>query len=242
MRVKNTLLTGILSIALSSSALAQTPGLPPVPTSLPAPCSAFGTIAGTCVQGGAIAASGPTGTGTTIPVITYNAAGQLTAVTTAATGVTSNGTAAVGQLPGTTTNDNASTGNIGEYLSSNISSGSAIAFTTATPVTITSITLTAGDWDVRADIVFTGAASTTVTRILGSISTADNTINSIAGARADTTFTGNTVFNTDGFVPVHSGPFRVSVSGSTPYFMAAQCDFLVSTCSGYGLFSARRVR
>ena len=47
----------------------------------PAPCSAFGTAAGTCAQGGVITAGGPTGSATVAPVVTYNAAGQLTAVT-----------------------------------------------------------------------------------------------------------------------------------------------------------------
>ena len=49
----------------------------------PAPCSSFGTAAGTCPQGGVITAGGPTGSTTVVPVITYNAAGQLTTVTTA---------------------------------------------------------------------------------------------------------------------------------------------------------------
>jgi hypothetical protein len=50
-----------------------------VPTSFPG----FGTTSGTAAQGGVIAAAGPTGGVSTVPVITYNAAGQLTAVTTA---------------------------------------------------------------------------------------------------------------------------------------------------------------
>ena len=45
--------------------------------------SSFGTAAGNAVQGGAIVAGGPIGSATTVPIITYNAAGQVTAVTTA---------------------------------------------------------------------------------------------------------------------------------------------------------------
>jgi hypothetical protein len=45
--------------------------------------AAFGTAAGTVAQGGVITAGGPTGSATVVPIITYNAAGQLTAVTTA---------------------------------------------------------------------------------------------------------------------------------------------------------------
>ena len=45
--------------------------------------AAFGTASGQVCQGGAIVAGGPTGGATTIPVITYNACGQITALTTA---------------------------------------------------------------------------------------------------------------------------------------------------------------
>jgi len=43
----------------------------------------FGTAANQAAQGGVIIAGGPTGSATVAPVITYNAAGQLTAVTSA---------------------------------------------------------------------------------------------------------------------------------------------------------------
>ena len=48
-----------------------------------APCTAFGTASGQCVQGGVITAGGPTGSATVAPIVTYNAAGQLTTVTSA---------------------------------------------------------------------------------------------------------------------------------------------------------------
>jgi hypothetical protein len=63
-----------------------------------APCSAFGTASGTCAQGGVITAGGPTGSATVAPVITYNAAGQLTAVSSATI------TPAVGSITGLGTN------------------------------------------------------------------------------------------------------------------------------------------
>jgi hypothetical protein len=63
-----------------------------------APCSAFGTASGTCAQGGVITAGGPTGSATVAPIITYNAAGQLTAVSSATI------TPAVGSITGLGTN------------------------------------------------------------------------------------------------------------------------------------------
>jgi hypothetical protein len=46
----------------------------------------FGTATNQVAEGGVITAGGPTGSATAVPVITYNAAGQLTTVTTAALG------------------------------------------------------------------------------------------------------------------------------------------------------------
>ena len=45
--------------------------------------ASFGTASGNVAQGGVITAGGPIGSATVTPIITYNAAGQLTAVTTA---------------------------------------------------------------------------------------------------------------------------------------------------------------
>jgi hypothetical protein len=58
------------------------------------------------------------------------------------------GVPAVGQIPGTATNDDAAAGKLGEIISSNIVVGSAVSLTTNTPANITSLSLTAGDWDV----------------------------------------------------------------------------------------------
>lgn len=91
-----------------------------------------------------VASAGTTGSSTAIPIVTINAKGLTTSVSTAAviapagtlTGttlaanvvsssltsvslgtLTATATAATGQLPGTTTNDNAAAGKVGEYMS-----------------------------------------------------------------------------------------------------------------------------
>lgn len=56
--------------------------------------AAFGTASGTVAQGGVITAGGPTGSATVAPIITYNAAGQLTTVNSATI------TPAVGSITG----------------------------------------------------------------------------------------------------------------------------------------------
>ncbi|MGC2234265.1 MAG: hypothetical protein WBA09_22380 [Candidatus Acidiferrum sp.] len=68
----------------------------------------FGTATNQVAEGGVITAGGPTGSATAIPVITYNAAGQLTAVSTATpavsavNGVSFTGAASAGMMPYTT--------------------------------------------------------------------------------------------------------------------------------------------
>ena len=87
-------------------------------------------------------------------------------------------------LVGTTTNDSAAAGHVGEYIQSVIVSGSAVALTSTTPANLTSISLTAGDWVVDAVFQFTGNAATTVTYLIGSISTTSATLDNTAGAAA----------------------------------------------------------
>jgi hypothetical protein len=53
---------------------------------------------------------------------------------------------------GTATNNNAPAGHIGEFISSVISSGSPVSCTNSTPTNVTSISLTAGDWDVWGNV------------------------------------------------------------------------------------------
>src|SRR5690349_16625741 len=64
-------------------------------------------------------------------------------------------------LAGTATNDDAAAGKIGEYIESEVLSGSAVSLTTNTAANITSISLTAGDWDVWGAAVYQLGSGTT---------------------------------------------------------------------------------
>ena len=142
-----------------------------------------------------------------------------------------------GQLPGTTTNDNASSGNIGEYVSASIVRTSAVSLTTATPANITSITITAGDWDVQGQCAYTGTATAT-TVLHCSLSTTSATEVSTPGSFSG--FPGGNVSATDIMPSLLSQ--RFSVSGSTTIFMVGRADFASGTASGFGLLQARRRR
>lgn len=146
---------------------------------------------------------------------------------------------------GTNTNNNSATGFIGEYVESVIASGSAVALTTATAKDVTTISLTAGDWDVEFISEFTGGATTTVNYLVGSVSSgATNTLDQTNGRFVAHNFGAATLFNAVpsalfGFAGITA---RFSLSATTTIRAVAQASFGTSTCSAYGVLRARRVR
>lgn len=170
---------------------------------------------------------------------TITNAGVLTCLKTNGTAFTSYATAAVGQLAGTTTNDAASAGNIGELVSSYIASGSAVSLVNATAKDVTTISLTAGDWDVIAAIYFHPGASTSTAQMLVSPSTTLNTLDLTVGNFGEVSLVTQVL---TGDYSVVSPPLRVSLSGTTTYHCVAQAGFTVSTMTAYGGCRARRIR
>jgi hypothetical protein len=149
-----------------------------------------------------------------------------------------------GNLPATATNDSASAGNLGEYIESVIASGSAVSLTSTTPANMTSISLTAGDWDVDAVFQFTGNVATTVGYLVGSISTTSATLDNTAGRRDSDMYANATVFNNIAGAQANLSipPLRFSLSGTTTIYAVAQALFATNTCSVFGILRARRVR
>ena len=168
------------------------------------------------------------------------ALGVLTVTETNGVAFTAYATASVGQLPGTATNDDAADGKIGEYVSSVVASGSAVSLTTTVAANVTSISLTAGDWDVTGVIDFAFAASTSYTNVAGSISETSATM----GAQ-DSGFD----FECPATVPTATSAqawvvpaVRMSLSATTTVYLVAQATFTVSTLKAYGTIRARRMR
>jgi hypothetical protein len=128
-------------------------------------------------------------------------------------------------------------GYIGEQIRAQVATGSAVTLTSATPKTVTSITLTPGIWDISSLGGFSGA--TTATQCRSAIGT---TTNSLAGtvpgdSGADSPTGGFT--NSDLILAIPA--FRVSISTNTTYFLIAQCTFTVGTGTAYGRISGTRV-
>lgn len=141
-------------------------------------------------------------------------------------------------ITGTTTNDNATAGNIGEYVSASVVQGSATALTTATPKTVTSISLTAGDWDVTGIASLTGASTGTEFDVAVGTTTNSFTGTVLGDTRAQTPTVSLTGADATLMIPAA----RMSLSGTTTVYLIVQETFTVGTPSAYGRISARRCR
>jgi len=151
---------------------------------------------------------------------------------------------ALGQLSGvgTATNDSAAAGYIGEVISSTVASGSAVALTSGAGANVTSISLTAGDWEVTGSVGFNPAAATSITRLEQSISQTSATVDTTAGSYASLTMAA--------IVPGASATAfvlpcltqRISLASTTTIYLVARAAFTVSTLGAYGAIHARRMR
>ncbi len=161
---------------------------------------------------------------------------KATGAATFAGAVTANG-----QLiaKGTATNDSAAAGYIGEYPTpAVVLVGSAITLTTNTDANVTSISLTAGDWDVTGTAVFTGGAITG-TRSTAGVSTVSATLNSSTPLLYAQSPSVPTV-NADVTVSVPN--VRISISSTTTVYLVSNSSFSAGTAKAYGCLQARRVR
>lgn len=153
-------------------------------------------------------------------------------------------TFAAGQVPGTTTNDSAAAGNVGEHLNSTVLIGSAVALTTNVAANMTSLTLTAGDYDVWCNLVFTGGGATTISYFQAGVSVTSATL---PGSNGDTQITvgetGRALFaNVNGYNMPTVGPTRILLASTTTIYAVAVAGFAVSTLAAYGKLQARRRR
>ena len=130
---------------------------------------------------------------------------------------------------------NTQTNCLGQQIESYIASGSAVALTTATSKNVTSISLTAGIWDVDAIIGFTG--SPTGTQTIASISSTTNTLNANTG---DATVQSPDIPNGSTDLMLEIPQFRIAISATTTYYLVAEATFSAGSVSAYGRISATR--
>ena len=226
------------------------------------------TIVGTNSSGQIVDASSATLANSTTGTATYatnlsgGAAGSLPyqtgsgATTTLPLGTTGKILTAGASAPqwatdhlGSTTNDSASAGYVGEWVAASVASGSAITLTTtATTYSITSISLTAGDWEVRGMgaihlsttilnyvRVAVSTASSAITIPTGSYDGSNSLFSTSAPASLSTTL-GTTDIN------LATKSMRVSLSATTTIYLVAYSAFTGTAPTAYGNIEARRLR
>jgi len=146
-----------------------------------------------------------------------------------------------GQLiaKGTATNDSAASGQIGEEIISTVGTGAAVSLTTNVSTSITSIILTAGDWDISGKIGWFGGTGTTFSYLFGDINTTAG-----AGTNSDTGvaigFSGTLGSSLVTTQTINTR--RISIASSTTYYLNTLATFGTSTCKGFGIIRARRMR
>lgn len=147
-------------------------------------------------------------------------------------------TIATPAISGVTSGANAAAGNIGEIISSSIAVGSAVSLTSATAKTITSITLTAGDWDVFGSIISNPAGTTTTSNLQAGLSTTTNALPTPPSGYA--LFGGALGAGLAASLTISS--IQINVNTTTTVYLVAQATFATSTMTAYGAIRARRVR
>jgi hypothetical protein len=196
---------------------------------------------------------------TTNPVFTTPSLGAATATTvngaaftacttctfTLANGATLTGTSSTsvgrGQYQGTSTNDTPTAGNIGELISAVVNIGGPVSLTNNVTANITSVSLTAGDWDVSTMVCFLPAATTTISYMLGGSSATSATRDQTTGREAIYEFNGLVLGNAGAFCATAPAT-QYLLSSTTTVFLVATSSFGVSTNGAYGIIRARRMR
>lgn len=154
-----------------------------------------------------------------------------------------------GIIKGTGTNDSASSGYVGEYLSQSrlLASATSLSDATTTNVTASPLTLTAGDWDVGGAVGFTGTGAT-LSSMLVAISVTSATLPSsstvaVANSAGEmwTTWSASTAIGNNTatlVIPTH----RVSLSASDDFYLVARSGISAGSVAVFGSIWARRVR
>jgi hypothetical protein len=169
---------------------------------------------------------------------TGNAATANTASVCTGNSVTATTATTALTVTGVTDGSNAAAGKVGEYIESVIVEGSAVSLTSTVFANITSIALTAGDWDITGTVVFKTAATTSVTQMLVNSSTVSAGADGQYGNDYLTAAIVPGVYN----IRIPTDTRRRSVAAPTTIYLNCYAIFTVSTCVAYGAIRARRVR
>ena len=177
-----------------------------------------------------------------IPLPLAIASGGTGQTSSTGTGVLVLGTAPTLNQPiivGVTTNSDAAAGDLGEFISSVIPYASRILLSNLTPADVTTISLTAGDWDVWGNtyVIFGGNAVLAAGWCsLTSATTVDQSLWS------ETTNNGGAIATGGGAFTETFPMQRFSLAAPATIYLTAMGGFSTSTGAACGGIYARRVR
>ena len=138
-------------------------------------------------------------------------------------------------IQGTTTNNNADAGVVGEYVSSTVLTGSAVTINYGgSGVPVTSISLTAGDWDVTGWVGYNVGAASVVTYLIQGISTTN------PGLTGETSNVFGGTASTTPQIPIPIQ--RVSIASTTTINLSSATGGSGTALTAYGTIRARRIR
>lgn len=154
-------------------------------------------------------------------------------VSAGGTSVTVNASAAV--LPGSTGNTAAAAGNLGEYIKSEVLSGSAVGLSTGVDKDVTTVSLTAGDWQCQGSVFVNSGG--TITIVQAWINTTVNTAPTRPNAGG---FTQTGIISSSSQVGIPAGSIQYLLSGSQTVSLGTNASFS-STANAYGFLGCRRM-
>lgn len=137
---------------------------------------------------------------------------------------------------GTTTNNSAASGSVGELISSVIPTASAVSISSATNTNLTSISLTAGDWDLWGNVTFTPTVAGALNSVFAWTSQTSATLPD------SSLFAGVTIPGGQSQSGINAPRVRVSLSGTTTLYISGRCTISSGTCTMTGGIYARRTR
>jgi hypothetical protein len=142
---------------------------------------------------------------------------------------------------GVPNNSAALAGEIGEYIESEVLVGSSVSVPgAAAPVNVTSISLTAGDWDVWGTVHSNPASGTTTAQIRAWISSTSASAPTAPNAGAYVQVVNS--FAANAFQCLSISPKRFLLSGTTTVYLSCLMVYGVSTMGAFGHIAARRAR
>jgi hypothetical protein len=142
-----------------------------------------------------------------------------------------------GGIQGVTDASNAGAGNVGEQVISLVGVGSPVSLTTITAANVTSISLTAGDWDVYGNVNLS-ETSATVTKRSAGISATSATLPT-DGSECYLSILSSVATELNS---ISMPGTRINVTTTTTIYLVVKLTFTAGTVGAFGSISARRVR